>query len=85
MTLFGLGFAAWFNNLSQWFFPGLGLLILNMLPFFSYVYPVFNPEWIRFIPSHGLVFSLKESLFPAGAVIFCAYSVKKRLLMGDKA
>ncbi|MFW6363445.1 MAG: ABC transporter permease [Spirochaeta sp.] len=66
MTLFGLGFAAWFHNLSHWFFPGLAVLILNMLPFFSYIYPVFNPVWIQAIPSYGLVYALRETLFPTG-------------------
>lgn len=66
MTMFGLGFAAWFRNLSHWFFPGLAVLILNMIPFFAYVYPVFNPSWIRAIPSYGLIFALREALFPTG-------------------
>lgn len=66
MTVFGLGFAAWFRNLSHWFFPGLALLVVNMIPFFAYIYPVFNPAWIRFIPSYGLVFALREALFPTG-------------------
>jgi ABC-2 type transport system permease protein/fluoroquinolone transport system permease protein len=66
MTIFGLGFAVWFDNLSHWFFPGLALLVLNMLPFFAYIYPVFNPTWLRFIPSYSLVFALREVLFPTG-------------------
>ncbi|MFW6213630.1 MAG: ABC transporter permease [Spirochaetota bacterium] len=66
MTLFGLGFAVWFNNLSHWFFPGLAVLVLNTLPFFSYVYPVFSPDWIEVIPSYGLIFALREALFPTG-------------------
>jgi ABC-2 type transport system permease protein/fluoroquinolone transport system permease protein len=66
MTVFGLGFAAWFRNLSHWFFPGLAVLVLNMLPFFAYIYPVFNPNWVRVIPSYSLVFALREALFPTG-------------------
>jgi hypothetical protein len=66
MTLFGAGFAAWFHNLSHWFFPGLGLLILNMVPFGSYIFPSFNPAWVAFLPSYGLIFSLREALFPTG-------------------
>lgn len=66
MTVFGLGFAAWFRNLSHWFFPGLAVLVLNMLPFFAYIYPVFNPAWVQAIPSYGLVFALREALFPTG-------------------
>lgn len=66
MTLLGLGFAAWFNNLSHWFFPGLAVLIINLLPFVSYIYPVFNPAWMKVLPSYLLVFALREALFPAG-------------------
>ncbi len=67
MTLFGLGFAVWFRNLSHWFFPGLAVLVINMVPFFSYVYPVFNPGWIQAIPSYGLLFSFREALFSTGS------------------
>jgi hypothetical protein len=66
MTVLGLGFAAWFRNLSHWFFPGLALLILNLLPFVSYVYPVWSPGWVTVIPSYGLVYALREALFPTG-------------------
>lgn len=63
MTLLGLGFSSWFSNLSGWFFPGLAMLVLNILPIFSYLYPAFDPGWIRWIPSYGILFALEESLF----------------------
>ncbi|MBN2050399.1 MAG: ABC transporter permease [Spirochaetales bacterium] len=66
MTLFGAGFAAWFHNLSHWFFPGLAILVLNMIPFGSYIFPSFNPAWVTVLPSYGLIFSLREALFPTG-------------------
>lgn len=78
MTLLGLGFAVWFQNLSQWFFPGLAVLMVNMVPFFSYSNPAFNPAWVRVIPSYGLVFSLREVLFPTGD----AAIVGETLLLG---
>ena len=78
MTILGLGFAVWFHNLSHWFFPGLAVLVLNTLPFFSYVYPVFNPEWIEIIPSYGLIFALREALFPTGD----AELIRQTLLTG---
>ena len=100
MTIFGLGFAAWFRNLSHWFFPGLAVLVLNLLPFVSYVYPVWSPGWITVVPSYALVYALREALFPTGnpqlvvrtlvtgaawlaaAVVFCALSVRAKLLKG---
>ena len=66
MTIFGLGFAAWFRNLSHWFFPGLAVLVLNLLPFIAYIYPAFDPAWLRVIPSYALVFALREALFQTG-------------------
>lgn len=78
MTVFGLGFAVWFRNLSHWFFPGLAILVVNMLPFFAYVYPIFNPEWVRAIPSYALVFALREALFPTGD----AALIRETLLTG---
>ena len=100
MTIFGLGFAAWFRNLSHWFFPGLAVLVLNLLPFVSYVYPVWSPGWVTVVPSYALVYALREALFPTGnpqlivrtlstgaawlaaAIVFCALSVRARLLKG---
>ncbi|HKJ84853.1 MAG TPA: hypothetical protein VKA06_02195, partial [Spirochaetia bacterium] len=78
MTIFGLGFAVWFRNLSHWFFPGLAVLVLNMLPFFAYIYPVFNPRWVQVIPSYSLVFALREALFPTGD----AQLITRTLLVG---
>jgi ABC-2 type transport system permease protein/fluoroquinolone transport system permease protein len=62
LTLGGLGFACYFSNLSGWFFPGLGLLILNILPFFSYANPAFSPWWMNLIPSYPYL-RLTESYF----------------------
>jgi ABC-2 type transport system permease protein/fluoroquinolone transport system permease protein len=62
ITLGGLGFACYFSNLSGWFFPGLGLLLLNILPFFSYANPAFSPWWMNLIPSYPYL-RLTESYF----------------------
>ncbi len=62
LTLGGLGFACYFQNLSGWFFPGLGLLIVNILPFFSYANPAFSPGWMSLIPSYPYL-RLTEAYF----------------------
>ncbi len=62
ITLGGLGFACYFSNLSGWFFPGLGLLLLNILPFFSYANPAFSPWWMDLIPSYPYL-RLTEAYF----------------------
>lgn len=68
MTLFGLGFASFFRNLSHWFFPGLAVLLLNIVPFFSYARPAFSPAWVKAIPSYDAVFLARDLILdPAGA------------------
>jgi ABC-2 type transport system permease protein/fluoroquinolone transport system permease protein len=60
MTLFGLGFASFFRNLSHWFFPGLAVLLVNIVPFFSYSRPSFSPGWVKAIPSYDGVFLARD-------------------------
>jgi len=60
MTLFGLGFASFFRNLSHWFFPGLAVLLLNIVPFFSYGRPAFSPAWVKAIPSYDAIFLARD-------------------------
>lgn len=68
MTLFGLGFASFFRNLSHWFFPGLAVLLINIVPFFSYARPAFSPAWVKAIPSYDAIFLARDLILdPAGA------------------
>lgn len=67
MTLLGLAIAVFFNNISEWFFVGVGVLVVNMLPVFSYSIPTFAPDWITLIPSYPVLFGVREILFPTGA------------------
>ena len=63
MAWLGLVVATFFRSLSGWFFPGVGLLVLNMLPAFSFAFPSFSPAWIRLIPSYHLLFASRDILF----------------------
>ena len=63
MTLVGMIVAIFFKSLSEWFFPGALLLIINMMPVVSYAAPVFSPKWIRLIPSYPLIFAVNDILF----------------------
>lgn len=67
MTMFGLAIAAFFNSISDWFFVGLGVLVLNLLPVLSYAIPAFAPQWLTWIPSYPVLFGVRELLFPTGA------------------
>lgn len=66
MTLVGLAIAVFFNNLSEWFFVGVGVLVLNMLPVLSYSVPTFAPDWLTLIPSYPILFGAREILFSTG-------------------
>lgn len=63
MTYLGLVVATFFRSLSGWFFPGVALLVLNMLPSISFAFPSFSPGWIRAIPSYHLLFAARDILF----------------------
>jgi ABC-2 type transport system permease protein/fluoroquinolone transport system permease protein len=66
MTLFGLGFASFFRNLSHWFFPGLAILLLNIIPAFAYARPAFNPDWVKVLPAYDAIFMMRDTLFNPG-------------------
>jgi ABC-2 type transport system permease protein/fluoroquinolone transport system permease protein len=72
MTLLGLAIAVFFNNISEWFFIGVGVLVVNMLPVFSYSIPTFAPAWLTWIPSYPVLFGVRDVLFPRGDGIVLA-------------
>jgi hypothetical protein len=63
MTLFSLAVAVFFRSLSEWFFIGIAILIINSIPMVSYAYPSFGPAWITWIPSYPALFSVRNVLF----------------------
>ncbi|GAB6087348.1 ABC transporter permease [Alkaliphilus crotonatoxidans] len=68
-TLLGLIVAVFFNNISDWFFVGLGILTVNILPSISYGFPSFSPRFITLIPSYPIMYAFSELLFPTGRSI----------------
>lgn len=65
-TLVGISVASFFKDLSEWFLPGVLLLVLNMMPAISLLFPTFSPRWLTYIPSYPVTFALSEILFPSG-------------------
>ncbi len=65
-TCLGLTVAVFFNNISEWLFVGIALLMVNMTPVISYGWPSFAPTWVTHIPSYPILFGLWEILFPTG-------------------
>ena len=80
MTLVGLAVAVFFNNISEWFFAGMGVLVLNLLPVLSYAVPTFAPGWLTAIPSYPVLFGAREILFPTGDDAFLAPLVLQLLI-----
>lgn len=58
--------AVFFNNISQWFVIGTCLLMLNMTPILSQLFPNFAPQYITWIPSYSILFVFNEILFSTG-------------------
>ena len=63
MTLISLFIAVFFRNLSEWFFVGVAVLVINSLPSISYGIPSFSPAWMSWIPSYPAVFAVRDVLF----------------------
>jgi hypothetical protein len=63
MTMFSLSVAVFFRNLSEWFFVGVAVLLVNGLPMLSYALPGLAPGWLSWIPSYPAVFATRNVLF----------------------
>jgi hypothetical protein len=68
MTLLSLAIAVFFRNLSEWFFVGVAVLVINSLPMISYSLPSFSPAWMTWIPSYPAVFATRDVLFNAAGI-----------------
>lgn len=63
MTMASIAIAVFFRNLSEWFFVGVAVLVVNSLPMISYGLPAFAPAWLTWIPSYTAVFAARDLLF----------------------
>ncbi len=80
MTLAGLFLSVFFNNISEFIFVALGVVLLTMLPAISYMYPSFAPAFVTWIPSYPVVFGMREIIFPTGKAGFMAPLVQVLLV-----
>lgn len=65
-SLLGALIAVHFENLTQFLFPAVFVIILISLPAVVFVVPGFAPFWLRWLPTYPLVFGLREAIFPTG-------------------
>lgn len=63
MTTLSIAIAVFYRSLSEWFFAGVAVLIVNSLPMISYTLPSFAPAWLTWIPSFPTVFAARDVLF----------------------
>ena len=67
LTFLGLGIAVFFDNISEWFFAGVIILVGAMLLTLSYAVPVFSHDWINWIPTYQIIFGFRNILFNMGS------------------
>ena len=62
MASLGLFVASFFDTMANAFGVMYGIMIVLMVPAFSYFIPSFDPLWLRFFPSHPMLQGFKEIL-----------------------
>jgi len=62
----GLLIASYFNSLSKAMVWIVALSIVLTLPQVSYFVPSFAPRYLTAMPIYGMLFAIKEALFPTG-------------------
>ncbi|MFZ5824994.1 MAG: ABC transporter permease [Bacillota bacterium] len=66
-ALLGALIAVWFENLTQFLFPAIGIVSAISLPAGAYFVPSFSPLWLRYLPTYPMIFGLREASFPSGS------------------
>jgi hypothetical protein len=62
----GLFIASFFDNISKAMMWIQAVSIILSAPQASYFVPSFAPSYIRIMPTYGLMFAIKEAVFPSG-------------------
>ena len=65
-TSLGLLLGSFFEGLSDFMYPMIGVATLLGLPALTYVAPSVSIPGIHLLPSHPLIFGLRETIFPTG-------------------
>lgn len=66
-SLLGAWVAVYFDNLTQFLFPAVALMLVISLPAVAYFVPSFAPFWPQLLPTYALIFGLREAAFPTGS------------------
>lgn len=62
----GLLVASFYQDIAKSFGTIFAIMVLLMLPAFSYFLPGWSPVWVRVIPSYALIQGFQEILLPNG-------------------
>jgi hypothetical protein len=58
--------ASFFDNISKAMVWILGLSLVFTVPMASYFIPSFAPKYVTMMPTYGLMFAIREAIFPMG-------------------
>ncbi|MFC1918577.1 ABC transporter permease [Chloroflexota bacterium] len=71
----GLLVASFFDTIAKAFGVMYGIMIMLMIPAFSYYIPSFDPLWLRFFPTYPLLQGFKEILLNSDAGYVLTYAL----------
>jgi len=71
----GLLVASFFDNISKAFGVMYPVMIVLLIPAFSYYIPSFDPLWLRFFPTYPVLHGFKEILLNGDACYVLTYSL----------
>ncbi len=78
----GLLVATFFDSMSKSFGALYGIMILLLIPGFTYYIPSFDSRWTQLLPTHHVLQSYKNALLPAGPLTYWWISSGIFLLSG---
>ena len=78
----GLLIASFFQDIAKAFGAIFGVMVLMMLPSFSYFLPGWAPFWVKLIPSYPLIQGFQEVLLPNSQTAYVLLTSAGFLLAG---
>jgi ABC-2 type transport system permease protein/fluoroquinolone transport system permease protein len=70
LSAVGLTISVFFEDLSGFLYPAMGLFLVFGLPVTAYFFPALQVRALGLIPSYPLAFGIREVLFPTGKQAF---------------
>lgn len=75
MASLGLLVASFFDSIAKSFGVMYAIMVILMIPVFSYYIPSFDPPWLRFFPSYPMLQGFKEILLNGDTAYVLTYSL----------